>query len=98
MYRNESRKQAIPNHGELDLAFISRCSVSQARGCADWDAEPARDAVTGSHLQLSVRLQHDFAEHPAFAQHLVRAADLLEQQPLGNEGLDFALFEQVQQR
>ena len=52
----------------------------------------------GSHVPLAVRQQHDLAEHSAFAQHLVRAARLFERQPLRDQGLDLALFEQVQQR
>ena len=52
----------------------------------------------GRHAPLAVRHQHDFAEHAAFAQHLVRAARLLEWQPLCDQWLDLALFEQIQQR
>ena len=52
----------------------------------------------GSHVPLAVRHQHDFAEHAAFAQHLVRAARLFERQPLCDQRLDLALLEQIQQR
>jgi len=62
------------------------------------EAEPAQDGVAGSHLPLAVRQQHDLAEHSALAQHLVRAARLFERQPLRDQGLDLALFQQVQQR
>ena len=61
-------------------------------------SEPAEDAVTGSHVPLAVRQQHDLAEHSAFAQHFVRAARLFERQPLRDQGLGLAFFEQVQQR
>ena len=56
------------------------------------------DAVAGRHLPLAVRQQHDLAEHSAFAEHLVRAARLFERQPLRDQRLDLALFQQVQQR
>jgi hypothetical protein len=46
---------------------------------------PALDSrlwwVAWRGVPLAVRHQHDFAEHPAFAQHLVRAARPLEWQP-----------------
>jgi hypothetical protein len=56
-----------------------------------------REAMTENLVLLAVRQQHDLAKHPAFAQHLVRAARLFERQPLRNKGLDLALFEQVEQ-
>jgi hypothetical protein len=49
-------------------------------------------------IVLYVRQQHDLAKHSAFAQRLVRAARLFERQPLCDQGLDLALFEQIQQR
>ena len=54
--------------------------------------------MTGSPVRLAVRQQHDLTENSAFAQHLVRAARLFERQPLRDQGLDLALFQQVQQR
>jgi hypothetical protein len=60
-------------------------------------AEPVGGAVIGSPVPLAARQQHDLAEHAAFAQHLVRVARLFEGQPLRDQGLDRALFEQVQQ-
>jgi len=49
-------------------------------------------------VPLAVWQQYDLAEHSAFAQHLMRAASLFEWQPLRDQGLDLALFQQIQQR
>jgi hypothetical protein len=49
------------------------------------------------YLALSVRHQHNLAEHPAPCQHLVRASRFIERQPLRDQGFDLALFEQVQE-
>ena len=54
--------------------------------------------MIGSPVALAVREQHDLAEHSAFAQHLVGAPRLFEGQPLRDQGLDLAFFEQVQQQ
>jgi hypothetical protein len=51
-----------------------------------------------NNVPLAIRQQDDFAEHSAFAQHLVRAARLFERQALRDQGLDLALFEQIQQQ
>ena len=60
--------------------------------------EPIPETLSSRGLPLTVRQQHDLAEHSAFAQHFVRAARLLERQPLRDQGLDLALVEQIQQR
>src|SRR5262249_6547365 len=77
------------------LAFTSSASTNTAEF---WDGESGREAVTESQVPLAVRQQHDLAEHSAFPQHLVRSARLFERQPLRNQRLDLALFEQVEQR
>ena len=51
-----------------------------------------------AHVALAVRQQHDLAEYSTFAQHLVRAPRRFERQSLRDQGLDLALFEQLQQR
>jgi hypothetical protein len=57
---------------------------------------PARDAVTRSHLQ-PFGSRHDLSEDSAVAEHLVCAARLFERQPLCDQGLNTALFQQLQQ-
>ena len=78
-------------------------STNQPCGFRDHRCGPRRTQVTkGATLAtadgpLAVRQQHDLAEHSAFTQHVVRAARLFERQPLRDQGLDLALFEQVQE-
>jgi hypothetical protein len=84
--------------GQIVLDARRKERQSRVWAAVEEEAEPTSDAATGSHVALAVRQQHDLAEHSAFAQHLVRAARLLERQSLRDQGLDLALFEQVQQR
>jgi hypothetical protein len=91
-----SRRRLCPHHDELDLTLSEGALQVGRLAGVDEEAEPARDAVAGSHVPLAVRQQHDLAEHSAFAQHLVRAARLFERQTLRDQGLDLALFQQVQ--
>jgi hypothetical protein len=50
------------------------------------------------HLPLAVRQEDDLPEHSTFPQHLMRAPRFIERQASGDQRLDLALFEQVQQR
>jgi hypothetical protein len=55
------------------------------------------DAWGGGTTIGAVRQQHDLAEHSAFAEHIVRAAGLLERQPLRDQRLDLPLYEQAKE-
>jgi hypothetical protein len=54
---------------------VGRYYQSPRRRRVQFGAFTNLDAV---HVPLAVRHQHDFAEHAAFAQHLVRATRLFE--------------------
>src|SRR5689334_8980882 len=55
---------------DLECDFAN--GVSQSRRVGDGPTSK----VTGNHVSLAVRQQHDLVEHSAFAQHLVRGAPL----------------------
>ena len=80
--------------GELSRLLIRSTSGSATEPTGR--VERAGDAAIGS--PLAVWQKYDLAEHSAFAQHLVRVTRLFERQPLRDQGLDLAFFEQVQQR
>jgi hypothetical protein len=90
---------AVDQRCDADILGCSIRSTSvSATNRADKLNLPTDTVIVSRLIRLAVRQQHDLAEHSAFAQHLVRAARLFEGQPLRDQRLDPALFEQVQQR
>jgi hypothetical protein len=86
---------ALPPKADMCSALTHVCFGPKRTHAPQQIALKKKTANCGG---LTVWQQRNLAQHSAFAQHLVRAARLFERQPLRDQGLDLALFEQVQQR
>jgi len=94
------------HHGFEQLNVVAAKRVERPHSTAGGRMLACRDVVKLPEARrsvfhdggLTVRQQHDLADNSPFTQHLMRAARLLERQPSRDQGLDLALFEQIQQR